>query len=469
MMYIRGRILLFLATATSVVTSATDTAFSFEAASDAAAAAATAALTTDNKGHTDIVFDSVIVPDSSGRLLSPFDDNGDRIVGGVNASKGDFPWFAHFPSLGKYGCGGTLINTNMVVTAGACGVFDGIKNVIIGADVIIGAYDKEQEHEGGILRKCSSVWTDPRFYSGYVGNDFAVCYLSEPVLEVKPLAIFSQYVNQDATEVFQIGFGKTTKNEDDDPQLPTVLQKTVTTYHRNTYPACDRGFVQQDNLLCTYDRTKTTGACEEGDVGGPIVGRYDGEYVLIGIFSYVQIEYKDTPDPVQVWCAGHKAMGNTRVDPSLAVLLPDVKYVPRFSWPPSVAQESFDDWYKSPYTLSPTITALPTYFPTKSESPTTGRFPTYSPTISFFPSQKLTKNAVTYEPTTTLHPSSYLMYASDLESVVTPSPTNPAPTQVPTKAPTQAPTKAPTQVPTNTLSLSPTPKKKPKNTKKWDW
>ena len=45
---------------------------------------------------------------------------GQRIVGGSDASQGEFPWMVSITRRGGHFCGGTLITKNHVLTAGHC-------------------------------------------------------------------------------------------------------------------------------------------------------------------------------------------------------------------------------------------------------------------------------------------------------------------------------------------------------------
>lgn len=67
-----------------------------------------------------------INPKDCGRRLDKFpngrkrDANGNKIVGGVDATPGDFNWQVTLYSRGSFICGGSLINSAWVVTAAHC-------------------------------------------------------------------------------------------------------------------------------------------------------------------------------------------------------------------------------------------------------------------------------------------------------------------------------------------------------------
>lgn len=43
-----------------------------------------------------------------------------RIVGGENASPQEFPWLVSITRLGGHFCGGTILNSNFILTAAHC-------------------------------------------------------------------------------------------------------------------------------------------------------------------------------------------------------------------------------------------------------------------------------------------------------------------------------------------------------------
>jgi len=54
------------------------------------------------------------------RPLKPNDEDYDRIVGGVESLRGDWPWSCSMRYNGNHICGGSLINNEWIVTAAHC-------------------------------------------------------------------------------------------------------------------------------------------------------------------------------------------------------------------------------------------------------------------------------------------------------------------------------------------------------------
>lgn len=76
-----------------------------------------------------MLYKYLLITESSGKALTP------RIVGGVNASEGQFPWQVSIHMDNVYFCGGSLISGNWVLTAGHC--VDGIHVFIVYAGTLV--------------------------------------------------------------------------------------------------------------------------------------------------------------------------------------------------------------------------------------------------------------------------------------------------------------------------------------------
>jgi len=328
------------------------------------------------------------------------------IVGGVEATPGQFPYFANNGC-----CGGALITPDVVLTAAQCDNPFCREN-----DFYIGAYEQFSENQGAQVRQCATWITDPKFNDITFEYDFALCKLSSPVtideslvvLELNELDSFPSV----GTNTIAMGMGGTLANDGDYnfPQefsdilknvtLPTVSQSSCNEYYK------DYNAEIFDNMICAMFAAGGKDSCT-GDSGGPLVVRsYQGD----GTF-------KDIHVGVVSWGAG--------------CAQPNV--------PGVYARTSSNmDWIKTTACTTlgstggicgdstpSTPTAAPTFNPTKS--------PAVSPTKSLKKSTKA--------PTKSLKKSTKAPTKSLKKS-----------TKAPTKAPTKSPkssksTKAPTKSP----------------------
>lgn len=95
-------------------------------------------------------------------LAAPWDDGENQgIVGGSEASSGEFPWFAAFAPFTS--CGGSLIAPNRVLTAAHC-VVDGAPS-----SVRIGPVTRSDGET--ISVKCGSYHPDYKIGSGGVSQE----------------------------------------------------------------------------------------------------------------------------------------------------------------------------------------------------------------------------------------------------------------------------------------------------------
>lgn len=204
-----------------------------------------------------------------------------RIVGGTDADPTQFPWFAFLfiqkrfddGRVGTVGCGGSLIHSDMVLTAAHC-FSDTATREVLSVTVIVNrtmatsrpsASETEFEYQRAVERYTLHPDYDPIEKS----NDVAIVLLRNPVLEVTPLVVNrNEALPADNENVQVVGMGLL--GEEEGALLAESLQ--VVTLQTTPMPTC-RGEIAQPQLslelqLCAKAPGKD--ACG-GDSGGPLL------------------------------------------------------------------------------------------------------------------------------------------------------------------------------------------------------
>merc|ERR1711915_322052 len=115
-----------------------------------------------------------------------------RIVGGEEASDGEFPWQVSLRSIGALGathfCGGSIINENWILTAAHCcaGQIPATMHVVAGG-IKLNNFENEEEN-----RNLDHIIGHPNYAASTITNDACLLKLKEP-LEwtefVQPIAL----------------------------------------------------------------------------------------------------------------------------------------------------------------------------------------------------------------------------------------------------------------------------------------
>ncbi|XP_076153540.1 tryptase-2-like isoform X1 [Alosa pseudoharengus] len=209
------------------------------------------------------------------------------IVGGEDAPPGQWPWMVYLQTTNgmvSYSCGGSLINTQWVLTAAHC--------------VDPYSYNLEKVVVGQLKLREPTGWEYPvhhvLIHPGYRGrnngdwhNDIALVQLKKPVVTSKlvklvalptPLDVFNN-----RSECWVTGWGRVAEKTPlggkmtlQQLKLPLVDDNTC----RKVYPGTT------DKQLCAGYMQGGKDSCK-GDSGGPLVCKLpSGKFVQVGVVSF---------------------------------------------------------------------------------------------------------------------------------------------------------------------------------------
>ncbi|KAH8301910.1 hypothetical protein KR044_000503, partial [Drosophila immigrans] len=207
------------------------------------------------------------------------DNPNTRITRGHNASPGQFPYqVGLLLKVGQnvFGCGGSLIGHNWILTAAHCtheyvekrSIFSIIHRGIFMVKYIVGKND---------------IITHERFDSSTLRNDIALIRIphrdySKDIQAVKLPKVQPRYETYAGQESIATGWGATS---DTTNTPPDILQYTALMIMRNNDCAASWREVSPSNICASTTYHAST--CR-GDSGGPLVELHTR--VLIGVTSY---------------------------------------------------------------------------------------------------------------------------------------------------------------------------------------
>ncbi|EFA04558.1 brachyurin [Tribolium castaneum] len=213
-----------------------------------------------------------------------------RIIGGDEAVDTEFPFMAAIwttTSLGRYFCGGAIIDKKWILTAAHC--VDDAKsfNIQLGS-VSLSTFDKHR-----VNVNATDFVIHPDFNSTTAQNNVALIKLPEALA-------FNDYVNaialpkdalEDSTDAVALGWGQT----DDEHSGPVdVLRKVTVVTLPNEHCKYTYGNQITDNMVCALGAFNE-GTCI-GDIGGPLV-QPNGTFIHIGVASFLSFNGCESIDP----------------------------------------------------------------------------------------------------------------------------------------------------------------------------
>ena len=202
-------------------------------------------------------------------LHMPEAPGSNKIVGGVAAAKGEFPFIVSLRDPGGHFCGGSLIAKDWVLTAEHC-VTNGV------SAVFLGIYDQD-DLAGKEWHRVKRIVPHP--LRGRRDYDYALIQLDGDS-KFTPIALNRAEISGEA-DLVTAGWGKTSESGD----WPRLLQKvTVPFVSREKCSAAYPGKIT-DRMICAGFEAGGKDACQ-GDSGGPLFTDNGMQRTLVGVVSW---------------------------------------------------------------------------------------------------------------------------------------------------------------------------------------
>jgi len=219
------------------------------------------------------------------------------IVGGVDATKGAYPWQISYQWVTKnsgnlHMCGGTIISPSWIVTAAHCidpGMIKYFKFLVVG-----GEHNLEKEEGSEQIRDIAETIVHPNYNTETNQNDIALLKLSTPLrfdsFVQSACLPKSKSLYAPGTEAIISGWGeidpKGIFNKEPGRDTPTLKAAGVPLVDKEV---CNgRGKYHgmlKEGMFCAGFLEGGVDGCQ-GDSGGPLVVEDDGHVTLLGVTSW---------------------------------------------------------------------------------------------------------------------------------------------------------------------------------------
>ena len=206
--------------------------------------------------------------------VNPFERfSAEKIVGGVQAAKGEFPFLVSLrSSYGSHFCGGSLIKKNWVLTAAHCVEGGYLKGVAVGLN--------NQADTAGVEKfTVLQIVKHPGWNTNTMENDFALVQLSADS-KFAPIALNGAEITSKVNFV-TAGWGTTSEGGGVSKNLMKVTVPFV------TKEACTAAYPDgiTDSMICAGYPEGGKDSCQ-GDSGGPLMMGEGANRVLTGVVSW---------------------------------------------------------------------------------------------------------------------------------------------------------------------------------------
>jgi len=197
----------------------------------------------------------------------------ERIVGGTEATRGEFPFIVQI-KRGSHYCGGSIVNANWIVTAAHCSVAS-----ITGYSVVAGEHRLNQNEGSEQERSVAQIIRHPNYNSNTLANDIAVWRVNSPFTLGSTYVRAATLATAGSTpsgNVIASGWGTLSSGG----SLPNVLMKVTVPMVSDA--SCKSSYGSSSilaGMICAG--TGGRDSCQ-GDSGGPLISGS----TLVGVVSW---------------------------------------------------------------------------------------------------------------------------------------------------------------------------------------
>nr|XP_020041048.1 serine protease 55 [Castor canadensis] len=206
-----------------------------------------------------------------------------RVIGGLEAEVGEFPWQVSIQAKNEHFCGGSILSTWWILTAAHCLSSEEVNPTEL--SVIVGTNDLTSSSMA--IKKVTSIVLHKAFNRVNMDNDIALLLVASPIQFnglTRPICFPPQTSPSTWHECWVAGWGQT--NSADKNSGKTDLMKVpmaITDWNK-----CAKVFSKlTKNMLCAGFENKSYDACQ-GDSGGPLVCTTEpgNRWYQVGIISW---------------------------------------------------------------------------------------------------------------------------------------------------------------------------------------
>ncbi len=209
-----------------------------------------------------------------------------KIIGGVEASPGAWPWMGVLVTAGgelsqSFYCGASLIGSKWIVTAAHC--VNGISASSI--EVVLGVHNLATG--SGERHTVKKIYVHPSYNSFSEDSDIALLELNESS-SFQPISLVDAGMNIDGYTATVIGWGNMSATSSNYPDVLQQVEVPVVTNDEcnenySVLPWYDNPIT--DTMVCAgYDQGGKD-SCQ-GDSGGPMMISHEGAWKLAGVVSW---------------------------------------------------------------------------------------------------------------------------------------------------------------------------------------
>ncbi|KAM3875125.1 transmembrane protease serine 5 [Diretmus argenteus] len=211
-----------------------------------------------------------------------------RIIGGVEATLGRWPWQVSLYYSNRHTCGGSIITSQWVITAAHCVHnyrLPQVSSWVVYAGLVTRSSSKMAQHTGYAVEK---IIYNRNYNHRSHDSDIALMKLRTPLNfsdTIRPVCLPQyDYDLPGGTQCWISGWGYT---QPDDVHIPDTLKEApvplISTKQCNS--SCMYNGEITPRMLCAGYTEGKVDACQ-GDSGGPLVCQEDNIWRLVGVVSW---------------------------------------------------------------------------------------------------------------------------------------------------------------------------------------